>query len=132
MRCFLPLLACALVVTGSSGCTDAKADAERKVAEVGVAQLRKDAARIYKDVFARPAPPFEEVHASMWPASFRAFHPHHVGVASDGISLSLVHSRDAESGLYIVPWQMERTPSATPNASFQPIADGIYWYSFRE
>jgi hypothetical protein len=113
-------------------CADPRRDAERKLGQVGVEKLRGDAARIYKDVFAGRAPAFEEVRPAVWPESFRAFAPHHVGAAPDGISLALTRSRDAESGLYIVPLQMDHTPRATPRAALEQLAEGIYWYSFQD
>jgi hypothetical protein len=127
------LILAVLVVPCAAGCApDLKAEAQQQLSQIGAKELRIDAARIYKDVFAGRAPAFEEVRPAVWPASFQAFHPHHVGAAPDGISLSLARSREGESGLYIVPWQMERVPAATSHASFQPLAEGIYWYSFRD
>jgi hypothetical protein len=104
--------------------------AEERLREVGAQILREDAARIYKDVFAGRGPKFEEVRPATWPKSFRAFEPRFVGAYPDGISLALNRSREVESGLYIVPMHMEHAPAPTARASFQQLAEGIYWYSF--
>ena len=36
-----------------------------------------------------------------------------------------------ESGLYVIPDQMEIEPRSAGRAHFERIADGIYWYSFQ-
>ena len=124
----LPMLAwgCLLAVA----CADAKQLAEKRLQQVGAKTLREDAARLYKNVFAGRKSDFEEVKASDWPRSFRQFAPRHVGAYPDGLSLALSGDRRAESGLYIVPAEMEHTPVSTARASFQQLAEGVYWYSF--
>jgi len=113
-----------------SGCFDKRRSAERAIQEIGVQSLRKDAAQLYKDVFAPAAPEFLNVGDSLWPETFRRLGAQQVGAYPDGFSLLLVKRGATESGLYIVPLHMEKVPPETAHARFQRIVDGIYWYDF--
>ncbi len=98
--------------------------------QVGTKQLRTDAARVYKDVFASSAPEFTSVRSNQWPASFQRFSPVHVGAFADGIALALTDEGELEAGLYIVPLAMDLTPADTPHATFERLDDGVFWYVF--
>ncbi len=126
---FRCLLLSALVAMAPA-CSSRRSSAEEKLDAVGVDELRREAALLYKNVFASTAPSFVTVKPKDWPASFRAFAPKHVGAYRDGFSLALETDDAAEAGLYIVPQHMEVSPNPGRNAKFERIRDGIYWYSF--
>jgi hypothetical protein len=94
--------------------------------------LRSDAARLYKDLFASRAAEYTAVKESQWPKSFHRFRPLHVGAYVDGISITLLKDADAEAGIYIVPLHMEFVPVSTPRAAFEPLVEGVYWFSFAD
>lgn len=97
---------------------------------MGTMRLREEAALIYKDLFAGEAPAYASIKRDDWPGLFRAFEPENVGAYRDGFALALVRTRDRESGLYVIPAQMEVQPRATARTHFERIEEGIYWYSF--
>ena len=123
----LPLLLCLLAL---ASCTPPRRHAEKLLREIGPAQLREEAAVLYKDFFAANAPDYSTVKETQWPAVFGAFQPDHIGAYRDGFALALTSDRDTESGLYIIPAQMNHEPHATARSRFERLADGIYWYSF--
>jgi hypothetical protein len=130
---FFPLLRLVSVVICLSlvtGCADPKQRAAELVRRNDVTRLRRDAALLYKDLFAGHGEKFFAVRSKSWPKSFKAFSPIRVGAYRDGISLALEASSAAESGLYIIPWQMDVVPSTNRGAQFQQLAEGVYWYSF--
>jgi hypothetical protein len=98
---------------------------------IGAEQLRKDAAILYKDLFSSTAPAFASLKQDSWPESFRKIAPLSVGAYADGFSLAMEHEGGEEAGLYVVPVQMDLQPATRGRAHFEPIADGIYWYTFR-
>lgn len=98
--------------------------------KVGVARLREDAARFYKDMFARPTAEFTPLKPVHWPASFHEMRPLQVGVYRDGFTLTFYSKPNLESGLYVVPLQMDHIPAERPNVKYEPVVEGIYWYSF--
>ena len=114
------------------GCADPRSRAEGTLRAVGAETLRKDAAVLYKQLFAGRGTDFIVVRASQWPASFKRFAPVRVGAYPDGLSLALNVDADSESGLYVVPLHMDHTPSGAARAKFHKLADGIYWYSFAD
>jgi hypothetical protein len=123
------LLALALA---SAGCSDPRAAAEARLAEVGAESVRRDAALLYKDLFSGRSPEFQIVRRRDWPKSFQRLEPLRVGAYVDGFSLAIHADADSEAGLYIVPLHMSHQPSGAARARFQPLAEGIYWYVFEE
>ena len=111
-------------------CSNQRDRAGATLEKVGAAQLRRDAALLYKRLFAGHGTDFVVVRAKDWPESFQRFSPLRVGAYPDGISLALESKDSGESGLYVVPATMEHQPSAAQGGKFQRMADGVYWYSF--
>ena len=122
----------ALCAASLCGCADPRSKAEETLRAVGAGTLRKDAAVLYKQLFAGRGTDFIVVRASQWPESFKRFKPVRVGAYPDGLSLALLVDADSESGLYAVPLHMDHAPSGAAGARFQKLADGIYWYSFAD
>ena len=122
----------AACVASVLGCADPRSRAEATLRAVGAEALRKDAAVLYKQLFAGRGTDFIVVRASQRPASFKRFAPVRVGAYPDGLSLALRVDADSESGLYVVPLHMDHTPSGAAGAKFHKLADGIYWYSFAD
>ena len=128
----LPHLILALCLSALCGCADPRSRAEDALRAVGAETLRKDAAVLYKQLFAGRGTDFIVVRASQWPSSFKRFEPVRVGAYPDGLSLALQVDADSESGLYVVPLHMDHTPSGAAGARFHKLAEGIYWYSFAD
>ncbi len=118
------------VLLAFTGCGSPRSDALATLRKVGNERLRDEAAWLYKDVFAARAPAFTNVRSAQWPPSFQRFTPLHVGAFADGFALALNEKGDLESGLYVVPLHMDRTPAATAHASFERLDDGVFWYVF--
>ncbi|MGB8169781.1 MAG: hypothetical protein WCF18_19930 [Chthoniobacteraceae bacterium] len=122
------ILVCALAC---GGCADPRARAEAELKNGGAAQLRHDAALLYKEMFSGAGrPDFVEVWFKNWPKSFQKLRPIHVGAYHDGFTIALRTSNGGESGLYIVPESMDYEPKAAPGVAFQKLADGIFWFQF--
>lgn len=119
-----------LLVFVLAGCADPRAKAEKTVREVGVEQLRKDAAFLYKELFASRPNDFQVVRRSAWPKSFQRLNPLRVGAYQDGFSIALSAEAGGEEGLYVVPQHMDRLPNVAQVARYEEIVDGIFWYSF--
>jgi hypothetical protein len=130
MSTALRLLLPGLLALIAAGCSPRR-EVEQKLATVDRAQLREEAAVLYKQIFAGTAPDFTAIKPDEWPATFRALGPRSVGGFKDGFSLSFISRGGIESGLYVVPQFMDVEPSAGRRAQFEKIADGIYWYSFQ-
>jgi hypothetical protein len=124
-----PLLAAAFAFA-LAACSNPRERAGKAIEKVGPAQLRRDAALLYKRLFAGHGTDFVVVRAKDRPESFRPFSPIRVGAYPDGISLALESKDGGESGLYLVPATMEHQPSAAHGGRFERMADGVYWYSF--
>ena len=124
-----PLLAAALALAFAA-CSDPRDRAGRTLEKVGGEPLRRDAALLYKRLFAGHGANFVVVRSKDWPESFKRFAPIRVGAYPDGISLTLTMKSNAETGLYVLPATMEHQPSAAHGGKFERLADGIYWYSF--
>jgi hypothetical protein len=124
---FVFLLSLLLVV---SGCDSPRVRAEKKLRQTGNGRLRAEAAVLYKDIFSSDASPFVAIKTDSAPASFRAFEPLSVGAYRDGFSLALQRRGGIETGVYVIPEQMELVPQSRGRARFERIAEGIYWYSF--
>ncbi len=107
-------------------------DAERMLRNIGAPALRQEAARFYKELFVAPTGRYFLPKPDQWPPAFRRFQPDQVRAYADGFSLALSNARGVEEGLYIIPTGMDRTPSDGPNARYQRIDEGIYWYWFKE
>ena len=122
----------ALLLTLLTACSDARDRAETVLARGNTAQVRRDAALLYKDLFAASGPGVTTLSAKDWPASFQPFKPLRVGAYRDGIALVLESKADAEAGLYIVPEGMNHAPASTHRAKFHPLREGIFWYAFGE
>lgn len=127
MKRALTVLACAFAL---AACTAPRERAEKTLAQVGAEPLRRDAALLYKRLFAGHGTDFVVVRPKDWPESFQRFAPVRVGAYPDGISLALESRNGGEAGLYVVPATMEHQPSAAHGGTFQRLADGIFWYSF--
>ena len=119
-----------LLVFGLAGCADPRTRAEKTLREVGVEQLRKDAALLYKDLFASRPNDFQVVRRNAWPRSFQRLKPLRVGAYQDGFSIALSAEANGEEGLYVVPQYMDRLPNMAQAASYEEITDGVFWYSF--
>jgi hypothetical protein len=120
---FAPLLA---------GCKSERERTEEVLATADTAQLRKDAALLYKELFAGAGAGFTTIPESRWPRSFRKFQPLRVGAYRDGFTLVKETRAQSEAGLYIIPLHMEHAPAPSPRAKYQPLREGIYWYAFGE
>ncbi len=119
-----------LLVFALAGCVDRRARAEKTIREVGVEQLRKDAAVLYKELFASRPNDFQVVRRSAWPKTFQRLKPLRVGSYQDGFSIALSAEAGGEEGLYIVPQHMDRLPNVAQAARYEEIADGVFWYAF--
>ena len=100
------------------------------VEHVNAPQLRKDAAKLYKDIFAQDRKTVFILDEPYWPRTFAELHPERISAYPDGFAVRLESKGDAESGLYIVPLGMEHDPTLTPWATFEKLSEGIFWYSF--
>ena len=121
-------LGTALALLGCSG--DARKDAGRILRQVGAQPLRRDAGKLYKNLFAATTGQYFLVSLDKCPPTFRSFTPREVRAYPDGFALALRIEHGAEEGLYVVPVGMDREPRAAPSARFQRIDDGVYWYWF--
>jgi hypothetical protein len=113
-----------------AACSDPRERAGKTLEKVTADQLRRDAAVLYKRLFAGHGTDFVVVRAKDWPESFQRFSPIRVGAYSDGMSLALESRDSGEAGIYIVPATMEHQPSLAHGGRFERMADGVYWYSF--
>jgi hypothetical protein len=129
MRSRFPILLCLLAYLLAS-CAPPRKKAENLLKEIGPARLREDVAPLYKNTFAGNMPGGVTIRSEDWPRLVRAFNPEHVSVYRDGFSLALDRDRNMESGLYVVPAQMDVKPRPTERTRFEPIGEGVYWYSF--
>jgi hypothetical protein len=122
-----------LFVTGvfALSCGKSTDSIELLVKAVGPEQLRRDAAVLYKQAFSAHTTSFVVIQKSAWPASFRRFDPIRVGAYLDGFSLTLESTPLSESGVYVVPLDIDRIPAQAAGTHFERIADGIFRYSFR-
>jgi len=98
--------------------------------QVGEANLRRDAAGFYKELFSAPTSQHLIPKPEQWPPTFRRFEPLRVRAYADGFSLALFDGHMGEEGLYVVPSGMDNVPRAGPHAEFRKMSDGIYWYRF--
>jgi len=122
----LLLLACALAGCGRTP----RARAEDRLRKVDVAALRQQAAVLYKNMHASAGPNYIVIKQNNWPPAFVAFGPTQVGAYLDGFTLGVEQSGGREEGIYVIPAQMEVVPRSSKRAHFEPITDGIYWYTF--
>ena len=120
---------CALAAL-CGACSSPRRTAEKTLERVGPDRVRQEAAVFYKDMFAAASASFYNLKLNECPATFRMFNPQHVVAYRDGFSLALDHGPSGESGLYIVPAQMDVSPNPGRRARFDRITDGIYWYYF--
>ena len=116
----------------TAGCYSARQKAEKTLKTIDPEKIRKEAGVFNKDLFASGEPISRGLKPSEYPPTFRAFAPLQVNAYRDGFSLKLEQSGGMEAGIYIVPAQMDVEPQSRGRAHFERIADGIYWYSFRE
>lgn len=114
------------------GCTDPREHAEDLLQEIGPAALRREAAVFYKQLFVAPPGRYFVPKLSQCPPAFRRFQPREVRASADGFALALRDARGVEEGLYVVPLGMEGVPRASPNARFQKVDEGIYWFWFTD
>lgn len=125
-------LALGALLLAFAGCADPRTRAEKTLQQVGVGEVRKDAALLYKELFASRGSGFVVVARNAWPKSFQKFGPIRVGAYADGFTLTLATDAVGERGLYVVPQHMERAPRAVAGSRLEPVAEGVYWYSFAE
>ena len=111
-------------------CNSPRRSAEKTLRQVGPERVREEAAVLSKNLFAAASTSFFNLKVEECPTTFRRFNPNHVVAYRDGFSLALERGPSGESGLYVVPAQMEVSPNPGRRARFQRIVDGIYWYSF--
>lgn len=122
------LVACALVCVG---CADPRGRAEGVLRKGGAQPLRREAALLYKEMYAASGrPDFVEISFKKWPESFRKLRPIHVGAYRDGFTIAMRTHDGGESGLYVVPESMDYEPKAAPGVSFEKLAEGIFWFRF--
>ena len=114
-----------------AGCDDVRTRAMKTVKRVKAAQLRKDVAKFYKDIFATNQKTIFTLRPEYWSLAFVELHPERITAYPDGFAFCLEKKGDAESGLYIVPLGMDHDPAPTPWASFEKLSEGIFWYSFK-
>ena len=114
-----------------AGCDDARIRAMKTVKRVKPAQLRKDVARFYKNIFGPHQKTIVRVNSEIWTLAFDELHPERITAYPDGFAFCLESNGSAESGLYIVPLGMDHVPTPTPWASYEKLHEGIYWYSFK-
>jgi hypothetical protein len=121
-----------LVVTlALAACGDRRERAERILREEGVRTLRTEAAMLYKERFGGRGAEFSIVDEAAWPASFRRFKPRRVGAYPDGITLALETDADTERGLFVIPQHFDLdAPRWGEGATFDPLAEGVFWYAF--
>ena len=98
---------------------------------VDAVQLRKEAAIFYKNIFAEHRQTITMVSPQYWSNSFKRLEPQRITAYPDGFAFCLEIVGDTESGLYVVPLGMDLEPASTSWASYEKIADGIFWYSFK-
>jgi len=127
---FLPCYFAAAFSLLLAACSNPRERAGKTLEKVTADQLRRDAAVLYKRLFAGHGSDFVVVRAKDWPESFQRFSPVRVGAYPDGISLALESKDSGEAGIYIVPATMEHQPSLAHGGRFERMADGVYWYSF--
>jgi hypothetical protein len=123
-----PILIFTLLI---SGCSDSREQAMKTVKRVTPEQLRLDAAKFYKDMYAGPRNTLVQLNKENWTRSFAELNPDRITAYVDGFAFRLESSGDSESGLYVVPLGMDIEPKQTDVASFEKISEGIFWYSFK-
>jgi len=118
---------CAIAV---ASCERPRQRARKLLEKVGAGALRHEAALLYKDLFAAERPGLITIKRNDWPASFRALQPLTVGAYRDGFAIAIERGSEGESGIYVIPSQMDVEPRGTQRTRFERLAEGIYWYSF--
>jgi hypothetical protein len=114
-----------------AACADRRERAERVLREDGPERLREEAAHLYKERFGGSGAEFSVVIEEAWPASFRRFKPRRVGAYPDGFAVALETDADTERGIFVIPQYFDlETPRWGADATFEPLADGVYWYAF--
>ncbi len=121
----------ALLAMCLAGCGDARSRASEVVRHHGAVALRTQADFYYKDLYAAHRQSPTTIGPEHWSDAFIEFDPIRITVYRDGIGLTLEEAGGEESGLYIVPLHMEHLPTPSAWASFEPLFEGIYWYSFK-
>lgn len=120
-----------LIVAVLAGCSASPREkAVKRLRASDVLALRREAAVLYKNLFASANPAVISLKVSACPESFRRFEPLNVSAYPDGFGLGLEQRAGVESGLYVVPVGMEIVPASKGRAHFEPLAEGIFWYSF--
>jgi hypothetical protein len=114
----------------AAGCSDARRNALAKVREIGPERLRTEAALTYKNLFAGPGSGLFALKENQWPTSFARLEPEHVVAYPNGFSIALTRDGVTEAGVFVVPLHMEQRPSSSSRATFEQLAEGIFWYSF--
>src|SRR5436190_6379629 len=109
---FQSMSLCALAASFSSCSSSPRKTAERTLERIGADRVRAEAAVFYKDMFAGVSTTFVAIKAEDCPATFRVFNPQYVIGYRDGFSLALQRGPSGESGLHIVPAQMDVLPSS--------------------
>ncbi len=124
----IPILISTLLL---AGCTDTRGRALKTMEHFKPAQLRREVALYYKNIFAEHQKTSVPVGAKFWSEAFTALRPERITAYPDGFAFCLETNGDAESGLYIVPEGMDVAPKPTAWASYEKLHEGIYWYSFK-
>lgn len=123
-------LALATLTVAVGSCTRPERKARGVLQRVGAGALRQQAAVLYKDLFAAPKTGLITIKRGDWPAGFALFEPLSVGAYRDGFALALERGSERESGIYVIPAQMDVQPRGTQRTHFERIEEGIYWYVF--
>jgi hypothetical protein len=129
IRFFSLSVLCAAALLG--GCSEPRDDAKARLKTVNAAELRTDAARIYKQLYASPGADYVPLKPSLWPASFKKLKPLRVGVYPNGFALAIEGSGELETGLHVVPLGLTATPTSS-HAKYEQLQEGVYWYVHRQ
>jgi len=113
-----------------TGCSDPERAAASAVRRAGPAQLRADAARLSKNVFAAHGAKLRILRPTEAPESFQQLQPQSINAYPDGFALILRAQGKLRTGIYIVPDGFDHSPNSGNGEQFTPLADGIYWFTF--
>lgn len=123
-------LSVAAICLSLIGCGSRREDVERRLQDKTKSQLISDATGLWKKQVFSAMPTFVVLKSDEWPKSFRSLSPLLVSIYPDGVSMTLERDLGVESGLWLMPEDVKKTPENTGRARFEKISDRIYWYTF--
>jgi hypothetical protein len=109
-------------------CTQPRERVTTQITPESAKELRLEAAKLYKQLRASPAPEYIPLKKNVWPAAFVRLSPERVGLYRDGVALAMEGNASTEKGVHIVPQGMEFSPP-TGRARYEKLQEGIFWYS---